>query len=36
VDEGTLGELLGRSGRQNLTDAFLHLIAKSPALEAAR
>lgn len=36
VDEGTLEELLGRSGRRNLTDAFLHLIAKSPALEAAR
>ncbi len=36
VDGGTLEELLGRSGCRNLTDTFLRLIGREPALEAAQ
>ena len=31
VDSGTLPELLARSGTQNLTDAFLHHVARARA-----
>ncbi len=35
VDEGTLPELLQRSGRANLTDAFLHIIGERRAGDAS-